>query len=68
MRIRTISLLAITAAVAAACGPAPGSAEWCKAAMEGTITPSEAEQQQYAMQCVSHLMKDALGGAQLPGQ
>ena len=68
MRIRIIAAIAATATLATACGPAPGSAEWCKAAMEGKITPSEAEQQQYAMQCVSHMMKDALGGMQLPNQ
>ena len=66
MRITTITLLAVSAGLLAACGPAPGSPEWCKAAMETKIQPSEAEKEQYAMQCMSHMMKDALGGMQLP--
>jgi len=61
MRIRTISILAATAALAAACGPQPGSAEWCKAAIEGKIQPSAAEQQQYSMQCAGHMMREAFG-------
>lgn len=68
MRITSIALLAISAGLLTACGPAPGSAEWCKAAIDGKITPSEAEKEQYAMQCMSHMMKDALGGMQLPQQ
>jgi hypothetical protein len=36
--------------------------------VEGKITPSDAEQQQYAMQCVSHMMKDAMGALQPPAQ
>lgn len=66
MCITTIALLATSVALLAACGAQPGSAEWCKAAVEGKIQPSEAEKEQYAMQCMSHMMKDALGGMQLP--
>ena len=68
MRITTLTLLAVSAGLLAACGAQPGSAEWCKAAVEGKIQPSEAEKEQYAMQCMSHMMKDAIGGMQLPGQ
>lgn len=61
MHIRTTCLVATTMALAAACGPQPGSAEWCKAAIEGKIQPSAAEQQQYSMQCAGHMMREAFG-------
>lgn len=68
MRIATAGLLGLSTLLVAACSAAPGSPEWCKAAMEGTIKPSEQEQQQYAMQCMGHLMKDAIGSMKMPGQ
>jgi len=41
MNIRIIAIAA--AALAAACTPAPGSAEWCKGVIDGTVktTPEE---------------------------
>lgn len=68
MRIKLIGLLIATAAVAAACSPAPGSAEWCKQAMEGKIKPSEADAEKHGMECVGHMMNGALGDMKPPGQ
>lgn len=67
MKLKTITLLAAAAALAAACGPAPGSAEWCKAVMEGKIQPSQ-DQANDAMKCVGQMMNDAMKGLQIPGQ
>jgi ABC-type phosphate/phosphonate transport system substrate-binding protein len=52
MRIKIITLLAATATLAAACGPAPGSAEWCKGVTDGTIKPSQQEAMDHGMKCV----------------
>ncbi len=43
MRIRTIGLYIVAAALTAACSPAPGSPEWCKGVLEGSVktTPEE---------------------------
>lgn len=68
MRIRTIGLFIAAVALTAACSPAPGSAEWCKAAMEGKIKPTEAETQAHGMECVGHMMNGALGEIKPPGQ
>lgn len=62
MRIRTIGLLAATATLAAACGAAPGSTEWCKDVMSGKIQPSQAEAQAHGQKCAQELMKEMLGG------
>lgn len=43
MRIRTIGLYVIAAAFAAACSPAPGSADWCKGVLEGSVKPTAEE-------------------------
>lgn len=68
MRIRTIGLLVTTAALAAACGPAPGSPEWCKAAIEGTIKPTEAESAEHGQKCAMQMMQEMMKGLQMPAQ
>jgi hypothetical protein len=68
MRIRTIGILVATATLAAACSPAPGSAEWCKAVGEGTIQPSQEEAMQHGPACAQQMLKDLMGTMQLPSQ
>jgi hypothetical protein len=71
MKLKTITLLAATAALAAACSPGPGSAEWCAGVIEGKIQATAAELQANSDKCEAVVMqkvKDALGGIQLPGQ
>lgn len=68
MKIRTIVLLTTTAALAAACGPQPGSAEWCKGVLEGKIQASQAESEAHGPKCVMSMMQDAMKGLQLPNQ
>lgn len=68
MKIRTIGLLAATAALAAACGPAPGSTEWCQAVMQGKIQPSQAESTEHGPKCAAALMQEMMKGLQLPSQ
>lgn len=71
MRLKTIALLAVTAALAAACGPAPGSAEWCKGLADETIKPTEQEIQEHGMKCLEVLMGEGMKQLQnmkLPGQ
>ena len=43
VRITTVVLLAAFTGLLTACTPAPGSAEWCKGLIEGTVkaTPEE---------------------------
>lgn len=54
MRIKTIFLLAATAAVAAACTPGPGTAEWCKGVIEGTVKPTPEELLNNMEKCAQH--------------
>ena len=68
MLIRTLGLFLAAGALAAACSPAPGSPEWCKAAIEGKIKPTEAETQQHGLECVQHMIGGALGDIKPPGQ
>ena len=68
MNIKTIALLAATATLAAACGPAPGSAEWCKGIANQSIKPSEAELQEHGLKCLDTLMGDAMKQLQGVGQ
>jgi hypothetical protein len=68
MSIRTIGLLAITAAIAAGCSPAPGSAEWCKAVIEGKIRPTEAEVNANDAACSAVIMQEMMKGVQGLGQ
>jgi hypothetical protein len=68
MKIRTIGLLAATAALAAACGPQPGSAEWCKGVIEGKITASEAEATAHEAACSQVIMQEMMKALQAPGQ
>jgi hypothetical protein len=68
MLIRTLGLFLAVGALAAACSPAPGSPEWCKAAIEGKIKPTEAETQQHGLECVQHMIGGALGDIKPPGQ
>jgi hypothetical protein len=60
MRIKTLSLLAGTAFLAAACGPAPGSAEWCKGIANGSIKPSQQEAMDHGMKCMGTLMEEGM--------
>ncbi len=71
MKLNTIALLAGTAALAAACSPGPGSAEWCTGVIEGKIQATAAELEANSEKCEAVMMqrvKDALGGIQMPGQ
>lgn len=68
MRIRTITLLAGTALLAAACGPAPGSAEWCKGVTNGSIKPSQQEAMDHGLKCVDALAGEAMKQLQGMGQ
>jgi hypothetical protein len=68
MRIRTIGLVAATAALASACGPQPGSAEWCKGVIEGKITASEAEATAHEAACSAVIMQEMMKGLTLPSQ
>ena len=68
MRIKTLALLAATAALAAACGPAPGSAEWCKGIANGSIKPSQQETMDHGMKCMGALMEEGMKQLQGAGQ
>lgn len=61
MRIKTITLLAGTALLAAACGPAPGSAEWCKGILDGSIKPSQEDAMNHGQKCAEGMLKDLMG-------
>lgn len=62
MRLKTIALVAVTAAVAAACSPAPGSAEWCKGLLDGSIKPSQEDAMNHGPKCAEGMLKDLMGG------
>ena len=54
MRIRTFGLLIAAAVLAAACSPAPGSAEWCKGVVDGSVKPSAEEVLKNMESCAKH--------------
>lgn len=54
MRLATIALLAVSAGLLAACSPAPGSAEWCKGVMSGSVKPTPEEMLGNAEKCAAH--------------
>lgn len=62
MHIRTAGLLTSVAALCAACTPGPGSAEWCKGVLQGTIQASPQEIDANSEKCEAELMKELLGG------
>lgn len=68
MRIKTLALVAATATLAAACGPAPGSAEWCKGIANGSIKPSQQETMDHGMKCMGALMEEGMKQLQGAGQ
>jgi len=57
-----IAVLLVTATLAAACSPGPGSAEWCKGVLEGKIQASHAEVEQNGEKCDAELMKSLPAG------
>jgi hypothetical protein len=65
MNIRIAGLLATAAALCTACTPTPGSAEWCKGVIQGTIKPSEQEVTANDEKCSQEMMKEVIG--KLPG-
>lgn len=70
MKLKTIIVLAAPASLAA-CGPSPGSAEWCIGVLEGKVQATAAEMDANGQKCDEALMqigKDAIGGMKLPGQ
>ena len=64
MHIRIIAAALAAATLAAACSPGPGSAEWCKAAIEGKIQPSQAETETHGPACAAAMMQDMMKGLQ----
>lgn len=56
MRIRTIGLFIVAAAAVSACSPAPGSAEWCKGVIEGSVKPTPEEMINNMEKCASHAL------------
>lgn len=68
MRLRTVTLLAGTALLAAACGPAPGSAEWCKGIVDGSVKPTQQEAMDHGPKCAEAMMGDMMKQLQGMGQ
>ena len=64
MHIRFIAAALGAAALAAACSPGPGSAEWCKGVIEGKITASEAEINAHDAACSAVIMQEMTKGLQ----
>jgi len=60
MRIKAIIVLATTIAVAAACSPAPGSAEWCKGIQDGSVKPTMEQAMEHGQKCAT-MMIESLG-------
>ena len=54
MHIRIIAALLATATLAAACSPSPGSAEWCKGVIEGSVKPTPEEMLNNIDTCAKH--------------
>lgn len=54
MTIRIIGLAIAAAALATACTPAPGSAEWCKGVVEGSIQPTPEQMLGNMEKCAAH--------------
>jgi hypothetical protein len=61
MRIRIFGLLAVTAALCSACN-GPGSPEWCKGVIQGTIKATEQEMSANEQKCAEVLMKELMSG------
>jgi hypothetical protein len=57
MRFRIAGLLAAAAALCSACGPAVGSAEWCKGVLEGKIQATEQQIDANDEKCGEALMR-----------
>lgn len=55
---RAIGLIALAAAVCAACTPAQGSAEWCKGVLEGKIQVTEQQIDANDEKCSREMMKE----------
>lgn len=54
MRLTIIALLVVSGGLLAACGAAPGSAEWCKGVMNGSVKPTPEEMLGNAEKCAAH--------------
>lgn len=54
MRTKIIGLTIALAALAAACTPAPGSAEWCKGIVDGTVKTTPEEMLANSDRCAAH--------------
>lgn len=64
MSIRIFAAALAAATLAAACTPAPGSAEWCKGVIEGKITASEADINAHDAACSAVIMQEMTKGLQ----
>lgn len=64
MKLKTITLLAATASLAAACSPAPGSEEWCKGIETGAVKPTFEEAVAHGDKCAQYMIDKTFG----PGQ
>jgi hypothetical protein len=68
MRIKNITLFAAAAGLLAACGPGPGSAEWCKGVLAGSIQATAAEMEANAAKCDEVMTKEIMGAIGTLGQ
>ncbi len=57
MKLKTTALLAAAAVLAAACSPAPGSAEWCEGIQKGSVQPTAQEAMEHGEKCLEHGLK-----------
>jgi hypothetical protein len=64
MKLKTIALIAGTVALAGACSPAPGSAEWCKGIETGTVKPTFEEAMAHGEKCAELMINSTFGPAQ----
>ncbi|RYZ15239.1 MAG: hypothetical protein EON61_00350 [Alphaproteobacteria bacterium] len=53
-RLKSVGLIVLIAASVAACSPGPGSPEWCKGVIEGTIQPTQDQMMQNMDKCAAH--------------
>jgi hypothetical protein len=58
MHIRIAGLLAVAAALCSACGPSPGSAEWCRGVLEGKVQATPQQIEENDQKCGDALMRD----------
>lgn len=54
MRHKIAGSALLACALLAGCGPSPGSAEWCKAVVEGSVQPTEADMIGNMDKCAAH--------------